>query len=773
MKFPSRNYAVGVVCCALLQTGLLVAAPEARGQSGQPGSAEVVVMNGRPVIQIGGEAILPIFYALTDVPGGRWSWEEVPQHNIAQFCRQGVRLFQVDLFLQHVWMEDDSFDLTKARKQLQGVREVCPDAGVVFRFHVNAPPWWRDAHPEEWVRYADRPEGDGAYDPEQPFGFPRLIEDDLFAVPRVSLASRKWQDVATEKTTEFLRRLAETPEASALVGIQVANGMYGEWHDWGFFYNEPDVGQPMTEAFRAWLRSTYGTDEALRAAWNDPAATIASATLPGLEDRETTHGIFRDPAREQRTIDYFAAKHETVAESIIHFAQSVKDAWPRPLVVGTFYGYFFSTFGRQAVGGHVELQRILKSPHIDYLSGPQAYEPETFDPGDPYRSRALLESMRLNGKLWLDEVDYEVGIPRWRGPNYERILRRAVALVRRNTAFTLAKGHGLWFYDFGVAGVDLDGANDKHRGKHGYWDHDVVLEEVRAIRELFAGRMSQPYETGADVLLVYDTQSAYHAASLLGSDPVSNDLIDYVSLGAFRSGVAFDPVHLEDLPLVDLSQYAVVVFGNVHFLTAEQRAFIQEEVAADGRHLVWHYAPGYTDGVQLNAAFVSEVTGMDLRLVELESAPVVEAEQASGFPFSYRVGSGPIAPLFAVDDPAAEPLATFAATGEVAIASKAAEGHTAWFVSLPSRDPHVMRMILRRTPAHRYTRDYDDVIYAGGGVVVLHTAEGGERTVTLRNGRAVELTMPPGPATLLLDAETGALLLPTPEFTLPPPVPRR
>ena len=63
--------------------------------------------------------MLPMFYALTDVPGGRWSWEELPQHNIAQFCKQGVRLFQLDIFFDHLWMPDGSLDLTKARKHAQ------------------------------------------------------------------------------------------------------------------------------------------------------------------------------------------------------------------------------------------------------------------------------------------------------------------------------------------------------------------------------------------------------------------------------------------------------------------------------------------------------------------------------------------------------------------------------------------------------------------------------------------------------------------------------
>ena len=749
----------------IVLAGLAMSPAQAQGPA--PRDARVVMQNGRPVLDVDDERLAPMFYALTDVPGGRWSWEELPQHNLQQFCRQGVRLYQVDVFFDHVWMPDGSLDLEIPRKQIRGVLDVCPEASVVFRFHVTAPKWWAQQHPEEWVAYADKPEGE--YDPEQPFGFPRIIENDLYAVERVSLASARWRGEATEKLRDMLTELAATPEGNALIGVQVANGMYGEWHDWGFFYNEPDVGRPMLAAFRDWLRATYGSNAELQRAWNNPRVTLATATLPDLADRATTHGIFRDPQQEQRTIDYFTAKHVTTAETILHFARTVKETWPRPIVTGTFYGYYFSTFGRQAVGGHIELERILTSPDIDYLSGPQAYEPETSEPGDAYRSRSLLTSIRHNGKLWLDEMDFEVGIPRWRDPNYTATIRQATALLRRNVAFTFLKGQGLWFYDFGPSGVDLDRKHNFFRGSHGYWDHPVFLSDIAAMRELFQSRLDEPYTTGADVLFVYDTQSLYHTASLSRADPVSPTLIDHSTLNAFRSGVVFDPIHLEDLDTIDLSPYRTVVFGNVFYLTEAQRAMIRQRVATDGRHLIWVYAPGYTDGTRLDPGYITDVTGIQVSPTTIDEAPTLELATAGGAPYTTTLGSAPIAPLFAVTDPDAEAIATYAQTGEVAVARKTLADHTAWYLALPSKDPTMLRTLLHRTPAHRYTTEATDVMYAGNGIVLLHSVTGGDRTVTLRNGTTVDLFLPSAPTTLLLDAETGESLLATPDMILPPP----
>ena len=170
--------------------------------------------------------------------------------------------------------------------------------------------------------------------------------------------------------------------------------------------------------------------------------TLATAEVPGMKERSTGQRIFRDPVRERQAIDYYTCVHELVADNIIHFARTVKETWPRPIITGTFYGYYFSTFGRQAAGGHLELQRLLKSDQIDYLSGPQAYGPEAIKLGDPYRSRSLITSVRLNGKLWLDEMDVEPQTPILRDTKHDLRLQNSIADVRRNIVLLLHQRDG-------------------------------------------------------------------------------------------------------------------------------------------------------------------------------------------------------------------------------------------------------------------------------------------------------------------------------------------
>jgi hypothetical protein len=752
---PALNTALSRISLAVL-SGLLLfmaAMPAAAGEP-PPFRASVAMSHGRPTFFLNDRPLSPLVYALTDVPGGRWTWEELPRHNISNFCAAGIRLFQVDLWLEQLWSADGKLDISPARRQIAGVRDVCPDAGVILRFHVTAPRWWRQRHPEEWVQYAET-----GYEEEDTTGLLRILEDDNYAVRRVSLASELWKQESGEVVRKILRALAAAPEGNALAGIQVADGIYGEWHNWGFYRHEPDTSGPMTRAFRVWLKGRYGTERELRRAWNQPEVTLETVRAPGMRERQTRSGIVRDPAEERKVIDYYTCMHQVVADRILFYARLIKETWPRPIVTGTFYGYYFSTFGRQAAGGHLELMRILDSPYIDYLAGPQAYEPESTKPGDPYRSRSLTTTVRIHGKLWLDEMDNEPTIPIPRDTRYDLLLRNGIANVRRNLLFTYTKGMGLWFYDFGVGGVDLDGFRYNQRGSRGSWDHPAIMKEIASLRRLFDARMQEEYRSEADVLFVYDTESVYHTASLLKSDPVTGVLIDYNTLNAFKSGVVFDPVHVDDLERIDLSPYRVIVFGNTFLLNDRQRRYIKESVAKDGRTLVWFFAPGYSDGNSLSVQHVSEVTGITLKSASVPAPPSIELRFERDSTAGYRISETPVAPLFAVHDAQAETFGRYTGSGEVAVARKRLPGSTSWFVGLPNKGIEPMRQILKRSGAHRYCSK-GEIVYAGGGILAVHTSEGGQHTVTLRNGKLLTFDLPDGASTLVIDSSTGELLLP-------------
>ena len=367
------------------------------GQS--PKTAEVKMYLGKPTLYVNDQPVSPDFYSLTHAYGARWSWEEVPQRNLKNFADAGFRLFQLDLYFEDIWYKGaDTLDIGKARRQVKGLLDVCPDAAVVIRVHVNAPFWWNEANPEECVKFANGPIDSRSYGP--PFN---NEDGDTDRSLRASLASLKWRKESGDKLAEFCKRMAETPEGKSVIGIHVSGGVYGEWHNWGFIDNDPDSSPAMTSYFKTWLQHKYLTTKALQKAWNSNRFSLENASIPDTAERNFTNdGIFRNPEKEQRVIDYYTAQHEVVAEDIEYFTSLVKKNWPRPLIVGVFYGYFHMTFCRQAAGGHLFIERILNCPTVDYLSAPQSYWGATQLAGGSGNSRGVIESAILHGKLWLD-----------------------------------------------------------------------------------------------------------------------------------------------------------------------------------------------------------------------------------------------------------------------------------------------------------------------------------------------------------------------------------
>jgi hypothetical protein len=581
-----------------------------------------------------------------------------------------------------------------------------------------------------------------------PMLVPTEAEFDLRRVPRHSMASQRWLDECGAKTREFCQSLAATPEGDSLFCIHVAAGVYGEWHYYGFTENEPDTGPAMTRRFREGLRAKYGTDQALQHAWNDPDASLDRAAVPGVEERLRHDGYLRDPQRSRKVIDYLHCQHQSVTDAFVHFCRTVKESWPRPIVTGGFHGYWFDMFGRMGTGGHLEVRRALESPYVDVLCAPQAYNHLAL--GKAGMSRGVSESGRLHGKLWLDEMDTLPDMWDLRMPNPQRAREQSTAILRRNVLGPFSRGMGLWYYD-----LACEHEAQPAWGAAGCWDSQDLQAEIAKITKLQAERFRRPYTSGADVLLVFDTESFYYTADNAKLDPVSTELLDGVTGDLFHSGAVFDMVYLFDLEKLDLRHYKAVVFANTFCIDPQQRELIRTKVAQDGRHLFWSCAAGFIDGTTASVDGISGLTGIDVAAVKTSPASVVV--QYAGAPACTFGFKRAIEPLFAVQDSAATVLGKLQGSDHAGLARKRLANHTAWYSSVPMTNANLLRYLLREAGAHIYD-DRGDVIYAGNGMLMVHSAAGGPRTFTLRNGRRIEAKLP-GPCTWVFDSETGEKLL--------------
>ncbi|MCK5738292.1 hypothetical protein KAH55_03890, partial [bacterium] len=389
---------------------------------------------------------------------------------------------------------------------------------------------------------------------------------------------------------------------------------------------------------------------------------------------------------------------------------------------------------------------------------------EAYLAGEVYRSRSLIMSMRLNNKLWLDEMDQQ---PRRILPygehdadneHYDYQIAENIAVLTRNTMYTHSKGMGLWYYDFGPGGFYTH--PDRHKFPDycltGFWDHPRYWECIQRLKQIFDQKMHQDYQSAADVLLVYDTKSQYHVQSVGAGDPVSAQLIDGMSLASFYAGVIFDPVHICDLAKIDYSQYKMVIFGNTFVIDDRTKKIIREKVATNNRHLLWCYAPGFSNGERLDTKFVENITGFNLRKTTCAHIPMIAVDKNIGdIPDQHP--NGVCEPLFSINDPQAEIFGHYRHDASPALAKKEFDTHTAWFIGVPPTDTKLMRFFYQSVGVHSYNQE-QDVFYGGSGILTMHTKNGGRKTVTLKNGKIITLDLPATPATILLDSKSGEVL---------------
>jgi hypothetical protein len=141
----------------------------------------------------------------------------------------------------------------------------------------------------------------------------------------------------------------------------------------------------------------------------------------------------------------------------------------------------------------------------------------------------------------------------------------------------------------------------------------------------------------------------------------------------------------------------------------------------------------------------------------MERITQAEAPQVQFLQPAYSYGfNGPLAPLVAIKDAAAQPLARLT-TGEPVIARKPMKDFTSVFCALPLNGTEGFREIFRQAGCHVYN-EQNDFTYAHSGLLLLHTKDGGNRALRLRNGQTVNLSLKKG-TTLLLDGQTGKVLL--------------
>ena len=176
---------------------------------------------------------------------------------------------------------------------------------------------------------------------------------------------------------------------------------------------------------------------------------------------------------------------------------------------------------------------------IDYICGSAPYSANRLPDGATL-SRAILESCRLNGTLWLTEMDQRPyaeecghGHPESVGelpknvrkfftsdtPEklYDELLHASIAQMRRNILSPLFAGHGAWYYDHRMIQVGIETGEPKNVSfrdtflKTGWWERGELQDEIKKLNDFSRHCFDGGYRPRADVLVVITNKNAFAA----------------------------------------------------------------------------------------------------------------------------------------------------------------------------------------------------------------------------------------------------------------------
>ena len=709
-----------ILSLLLLPLAVLGAPPPDPGKL----EAKVAPYQGRNVFWVNGRPMAPLMYSGTE--HSRETWAGQPRQSIGEFAALGQQIIQTDMWFKYSLRPDGSFDMAGIRRQLAGILEVKPDACIVVRINVSAPRWWLDQNPAEICRTTGGGTGKNTFGGNS----------------AESLASTVYAAFAQQNLRRFLQELEKTPEGDRVIGFHIGGGVYGEWHYYGI-YDEPDASEPMRQRFIGFAQARYGTIDRVNAAWKTGFRTLDEIVVPSYGRRyEVTDGDFRDPQRDRYVIDYYECQQATVSALVNGLARLVKETWPRPTVVGLFYGYFFGNWTVGAQSSQFDIKTLFRSPHVDYFSGPlssrNAYGSGYF--------RTLVDSVSLNGKVWISEHDTPthlnlnakgVGGAKW--PDVPENEGQSIAIMRRNYMYTITEAAGQWWYDFGPA------------NRSGWWSTPAMLAEAKRLLEISTAKLDQPYVKPAEVLLVHDMDS-FNYVRPAKIDRLTFKITEEMSDALLGTGAAIDRIFLMDLDHVDLSKYKLVIFGNVFALDAAQRRWIKERIVTPGRSVVFLSGAGYTDGVKNDVALISSLTGM--RIAKADGLKPVVTVTLGGQ--ASRLDAGGVVSLFQVTDDAARTIGTYAG-GEVGAAVKKVNGATVYYFGLPPKtDLGFFKVLMREAGVRTYVENTvaRDYVSVGGGIIGIYSVAGGRKTIKPLKGGDRMVEMPPF-TTQYFDIETG------------------
>ena len=113
----------------------------------------------------------------------------------------------------------------------------------------------------------------------------------------------------------------------------------------------------------------------------------------------------------------------------------------------------------------------------------------------------------------------------------------------------------------------------------------------------------------AEVAVLVDADSMYYVD---GHSPLARPVLAEQRSDLSRMGAPWEIYSFSDLPRLDMSRFRMVVLPNLFAVTPQKRAWLEEKVFCDDKHVVFGYAPGIITDGRYDVNNVGQLTGIPI-----------------------------------------------------------------------------------------------------------------------------------------------------------------
>lgn len=662
--------------------------------------ARFVKRNNRTMIQFGNRLIEPIF----SHGGGAANRHQWHEFDIAR--RSNIKNFRLSESFMTYWKGHDKYDFTKLDEKMNQLFTIVPDAVLTIQLGCIMPDWWLKENPDDVTKLYNNAEPEWSYD-------------------RQALGSKNWLKASEKPIRALIEHIKNGPYADRLWSLTFTENGNGEWFWWRFDSKNRASTAGFSKSdyatFRSYLKEKYSTNKALAAAWKQPGVTFENAMMPNpARANKGTINTMLDPAKDMQLIDWYIFRGRTLAEAIIHFSKTAKEASDGKLLTGAYYGYFTelseNAGWKLQVAGHNGFLEVAKSPYVDFVQAPTRYLYRKVGMSDQLMQP--FDTYLFYGKQVYCEQDMRTATGQrdpsrtYSGPG--DTVADSIGHLNRAVGMMLATGTEMYYYD------NTKGAlSDKVYRR-------TIADQINALKKI----PSKPNFVHPEVAVIGHRESSYMIKAA-GHDGVFTGAVSGLFRRINELAVPYRSFSLNELLDEKLSvpAHKVYIMLPTLVLSKTERQKLLARFEKEEASVVWLYAaapiyPGKTPSAANNADFLNVKYRMQKGLLQPDIRLSAEWGSHSGHnlnitgPWFYPVGN--------YDKVLGKDKAN-----QAVLVSKKMKKSTHYLSTLTNLPMEFYAKLFRDCGVHSYLKTQKDAVWVGNNVLFVYAKSDGRKTLAL------------------------------------------